>query len=170
LRIPPIVDPAQFLRAIIISLARQIVERIAQEVNVAALPYLFVVKTLLKRCISALRKRTGVRPSPTVVLELHCVRFNICRFRCGESILTKSPRHIFGNRCSASSSGCLATETPARSSDSDRPPLVDHAAECLVAMVGCLGDRQTRNCDCLASDWFSTVLALAIAFAWWTVM
>jgi len=38
LRVPPIINPAQLLQAIIVSFARQVVERIAQEVNVAALP------------------------------------------------------------------------------------------------------------------------------------
>lgn len=33
LRVPPIVDPAQLLQAVVVGLARQIIERVAQEVN-----------------------------------------------------------------------------------------------------------------------------------------
>ena len=36
--IAPVVDPAQLLQAIVVDLARQVVERVAQEVHVAALP------------------------------------------------------------------------------------------------------------------------------------
>lgn len=38
LSVAAIIDPAQLLKAIIIGFARQVVERIPQEVNVAALP------------------------------------------------------------------------------------------------------------------------------------
>lgn len=59
----------------------------------------------------------------------------------------------------------LKTETPAPSPDPNRPAVLDHIGACLVAMVGCLGDRQTSDCDRLASQRISTVLALAIAFS-----
>jgi hypothetical protein len=56
-------------------------------------------------------------------------------------VLPESPGCIFGNPGAASASGRLETETQASSAHPDRPALLDHTAECLVAMVGCVSDR-----------------------------
>src|SRR5689334_25009573 len=112
---------------------------------------------------SALCERVlTVRSSPSSVVEVPCVLSTVRRSRCLESVLPKSPRYIVGNPGAAPASGRLETETPPGSADPDRPALLDHIAECLVAMVRCPSDRQTRNCEYLASGRVSTVLALAI--------
>ena len=41
LRVSPVIDPAQFLQAIIVRFPRQLIECIPQKVNIAALPHCF---------------------------------------------------------------------------------------------------------------------------------
>ena len=102
---------------------------------------LSVVKTLSRFLSAFCESVLTVRRSSCSVVDVPCVPSTVRRCRRLKSVLPKSPRYIFGNPGPASSSGRLETETQASSADPDRPALLDHIAERLVAMVRCLSDR-----------------------------
>jgi hypothetical protein len=56
-------------------------------------------------------------------------------------------------------------ETSATAAESPRSTLLDHAAQCVAAMVGCSGDRETCDRNRMASKRLPTILALAIQAA-----
>ena len=99
------------------------------------------------------------------VLQMICDRFSQRHSRRFCGFPSQPSGHLVGGARVASATRGAEAETATTAAEPPRSALLDYAAECVAAMVGCPGYRETSDGNRLASKRLPTLLALAIQAA-----